>query len=409
LDGGPGGHTLAAADSLVQSFAPILRHRDVILFDQRGVGYSQPALDCPELQAAELATIEQDLDPAEQNANHLAALAACRDRLTAAGINLAAYHSAASAADLDALRRALGYDTWNLFGISYGTRLALTALRDYGDTGTIRSAVLDSVYPPQVDSQAILGPNAARALSLLFARCAADAACSAAYPNLETRFYALVDRLNAEPTPVVITDRQNRTTYRVPFNGDDLLETMFGMMYDANQIIQLPRMVAHLEQNRKTAVANWLTNGLYLTESAGMATSVQCTEEYPFASQAAFEANLADLPPQIAQWMAAYAAPLTGCDVWQVPAADPRENEPVRSDVPTLLLAGDYDPITPPDGARETAAHLSHAYYFEFAGQSHGVARHSCGIALVIAFLDQPDASPDAGCLERLYFGFITE
>ena len=85
------------------------------------------------------------------------------------------------------------------------------------------------------------------------------------------------------------------------------------------------------------------------------------------------------------------------------------ENEPMASDNPTLLLAGDYDPITPFSFAQETADYLSQAYYFEFEERSHAVVgSSSCGMELVTAFLNQPDLPPDATCLERLGFGFVT-
>ncbi len=411
LSGGPGGHALAAAEYFATIFDEILATRDLILFDQRGVGFSRPALECPETEEARLAHIEEYLQPEEEEAIFLEALAACRDRLTAEGIDLSAYHSAASAADLDDLRRALGYDRWNLLGISYGTRLALTAMRDFGQTGTIRSAVLAAVYPPQIDTLVEAGLNTDRAFDLLFARCAADAACAAAYPDLESRFYALVEALNREPTSVTVTDRLNRTTFRVPFDGDDLIYTFFGMMYAAGEIKYLPRRVAHLEQNRKTDLMDWLTDNLHPFNSLGMGLSVHCIEEFPFNRPADVEAAVEPLPSPLAQLgREAAAGQAARCRVWQVAPADPLENEPVVSDIPTLLLAGDFDPVTPPAFAERTAAHLTRAFYFELPGQSHDViGATDCGMELVTAFLDRPDTPPAAGCLQRLFFGFVTD
>ncbi|MCA9922216.1 MAG: alpha/beta fold hydrolase [Anaerolineales bacterium] len=413
LNGGPGIHTLIATDYFVTLFDDILAQRDLILFDQRGTGYSEPALDCPETTEAVFAHIESDLDSAEEHANYVAALTACHDRLTAAGINLSAYNSAAGAADLHELRHALGYETWNLLGISYGTRLALTAMRDFGSTGTIRSVILDSVAPPQADFLAEGGINVDHAFNLLFARCTADEACNNAYPNLETRFYALVDKLNDEPTPVVVTDRVSRTTYRVPFDGNDLIDIAFNMMYIPSQISTLPRMLSRLEQNGKGELTNLLTERLQRAEttSVGMRYSVQCSEEVPFNDPAAFEENQAALPAQLADFTEiALENDAANCDAWQVEPADPMENEPVISSIPTLILTGDYDPITPPTFAQETAEYLSHDYYFEFEGQSHSIlSSSSCGMELVIPFLNRPDTPPDDSCLEHQFFGFVTQ
>lgn len=412
LNGGPGAHTLAAADYFAAQFKDILDQRDLILFDQRGVGYSEPALDCPEIMAEKLVHLEADLDPAAEQANFQAALADCHARLTSDGINLSAYNSAANAADLDDLRQALGYETWNLLGVSYGTRLALTAMRDFGSTGTIRSVILDSVFPPQVDARAVAGADIDRAFNLMFTHCAANEACNKAYPDLKTRFYQLVDDLNQEPITVFVTDRETLTTYRVPFNGYDLIDTLFSMMYDADQIITLPRLLTRLERNSTSAISEWLTDWLHQPNytSLGMTYSTQCAEELPFNDLAQFEASLEGLPPQMAAYIQTNADNVAAiCALWQVEAADPLETEPVSSDIPTLLLSGDYDPVTPPSFAQDTAVYLDHAHTFEFEGQSHGiVASNQCGMELVVAFLDQPDAPPDGSCLEHLFFGFVT-
>lgn len=126
--------------------------------------------------------METDLDLAAKQANFQAALADCQARLTADGINLSTYNSTASAADLDDLRQALGYETWNLLGVSYGTRLALTAMRDFASSGTICSVILDSAFPPQVDARAVASADINRAFNLVFTRCADNEACNKAYP-----------------------------------------------------------------------------------------------------------------------------------------------------------------------------------------------------------------------------------
>jgi pimeloyl-ACP methyl ester carboxylesterase len=356
LWGGPGDYALFFAADHIETFDDILNQRDLILFDQRGVGYSEPVLDCPETEEARLANIEKDLDHAEEQAIYLAALTACYERLVATGINLSAYNSATSAADLHDLRQVLGYETWNLLGISYGTRLALTAMRDYGHTGAIRSVILDSVSPPHIDNLAEYGANTERAFNLLFARYAADDACHNAYPDLAARFYNLVDTLNNEPITVVVTDRVNEATYRVPFNGDDLMIILFDMMYCPNQIIYIPKILGQLEQGRTTTLSSWLTDSLYESAfvSMGMRLSAECAEEVAFTGIAEVQARTDGMPPQLALLVENEVDDnLTQCKVWQVEATDPVENEPVVSDIPTLLLAGDYDPITPPSFAQE--------------------------------------------------------
>jgi pimeloyl-ACP methyl ester carboxylesterase len=172
-----------------------LQRHDLILFEQRGVGRAEPNLDCPEFQAVNIGILRTGADESKVRSLLEDAAIACRDRLLGEGHDLAGYTTAASAADIADLRTSLGIEQWTLFGISYGTRLALTVMRDYPEG--IRSVILDSIYPPQVygfQEGPLLVP---RALKRLFARCAADEICSQDFPDIERRFRNLVARLDA--------------------------------------------------------------------------------------------------------------------------------------------------------------------------------------------------------------------
>jgi Predicted hydrolases or acyltransferases (alpha/beta hydrolase superfamily) len=222
LAGGPGGNALEGiAYSFNDNFAPFLADRDVIVFDQRGTGYSEPSLAAPELINLTYETLDQDLTPKEYNELSLEALSDCHDRLVAEGINLGAYNSAENAADLNDLRIALGYEEWNLFGVSYGTRLALTAMRDYPEG--IRSVILDSSCPLEVDLYYEGPTNANRAFRVFFDECASDLACSEAYPDLESVFYGVVDQLNSSPVIFPVTHPLSGETYDMLVDGDGLI------------------------------------------------------------------------------------------------------------------------------------------------------------------------------------------
>lgn len=217
LEGGPGGSALINWEDWMDS---ALRQRgDLILIDQRGTGYSSPTLDCVELN---------DLD--EDNPT-----AACRERLVNDGIDIAAYNSAENADDIADLIVALGLEEANLLGSSYGTRLALTVLRDRPER--IRSAIIEAVYPPNVnglDDQAIYGHQA---FEKLFANCAADAACNAAYPNLRNVFYDTLAMLNESPLEL----EEEGDLY--DYGGAELINEIFGLMYDVNAIPMLPGLI----------------------------------------------------------------------------------------------------------------------------------------------------------------------
>ena len=248
LAGGPGENALESLPLIFnRGLAPLLRDRDLIVVDQRGTGLSEPALDCPELNALTFELLrrdpgEQDLSVEQSIALSTAALSACRDRLVGEGVSLAAYTSAENAADLDALREALGYEQWNLYGVSYGSRLALTIMRDFPQG--IRSVILDSAFPPEVDLYSATPANVDRALTVLFEGCAADPACDAAYPGLETAFIEAVERLNDAPIVVSIVHPFTGERFEALIDGDATAGLLLQALYSTEIIPLLPEIIA---------------------------------------------------------------------------------------------------------------------------------------------------------------------
>jgi pimeloyl-ACP methyl ester carboxylesterase len=400
LSGGPGASALALSGYLFHTgLDKILDSRDLVIFDQRGTGYSQPSLNCPERQAITPQLLDGSLSKAEEDRLIVDVFQRCHDRLSAQGIDLSAYTSAASAADVEDLRRVLGYPQLNLHSVSYGTRLALTVMRD--DPQGVRSVVLDSTLPLQVNLYTALAPNAARAFKVLFDRCAADRACSQAYPDLETSFYNLVDQLNANP--LMVNVQANGSVYPVRVDGDLLVDVLFTGLYNPSVISYMPKMISDIQQGNTAILKERL--GLYFDTSTalGLQMSMICAEEIPFSSpEEAFDLAQGT-PPQIANFFPASVQPLfTACQAW---GADPdlRENLPVTSNVPALVLGGEFDPITPPSWGRMAVENLSQAYFYEFPANGHWVTRSSgCAISMMLAFLEEPDTPPDSGCIAKI-------
>jgi pimeloyl-ACP methyl ester carboxylesterase len=270
----------------------------------------------------------------------------CRDRLLGQGVDLSAYHSAASAADLNDLRLALGYDRLNLYAISYGTRLALTLMRDRPES--VRSAVLDSVYPLQVNLYTALAPNADRAFNVFFQQCAADPGCNTSYPDLRAVFYQLVDQLNANP--IALSMYVGGVEQSVRLDGGLLIDVLFVGLYNPTVTASMPQMIHNVRQGDYEILRDRLAQYFDPGGALGMQMSVQCAEEIPFNAVEEAYAAAQGLPPQIAAFYPVTVRPLFAvCSAWTGIAPDPRENLPVVSDIPTLIFAGDHDPITPPD------------------------------------------------------------
>lgn len=402
LDGGPGGSTLEPLPfSFSQAWEPLLDDRDLIMFDQRGVGYSVPSLDCPEEREYSFSTLDQDLDPEREYAGEIAAITKCHDRLVAEGIDLEQYNSAENAADVADLRIALGIDEWNLLGISYGTRLAETVMRDH--PAGVRSVVLDSTYTPDVNLFSEGPANFDRALAQLWDGCELDSDCAARYPNLEDRFYALVDRYEATPIRMPVRDFLNGGSWDVLVDGELILGTVFQGLYSEQVIPLLPQMIEELENNETATISLLESNALANAEfvSLGMNLSVHCSEEIPFTTQEDIDAGL--------RGFEALQDPFDGttvldtCDRWESGSAAPLENEPVRSTIPTLVMAGEYDPITPPAWGANAATFLDNSTFVEFTGLGHGTSiAGDCPLSVVFSFMASPSAAPNVDCVASM-------
>ncbi len=401
LNGGPGAHTLQFLEGLTKPFGPFLASRDVIVFDQRGVGYSQPDLACPELNPDTLPN--QSIDEALPLI--LGALSTCKQRYESQGVNLAAYNSAQSAADLDDLRLALGYEQLNLFGASYGTRYALTMMRDRPEG--IRSVILASVYPPEVNLYDSV-QNANRAFDTLFEGCAASLTCNLFYPNLKSVFYETVEQLDTQPIILSIeTDSGEVRDYEV--TGARLIDAVFNLLYFAEGTALLPQLIYDLHDGiydlPRQMLAASSTASISENFSEGMAFSVQCSEEVPFVVRDDLLTSAAAYPEPIRQYiherlLFTDLSPEL-CQAWLVAHPDPIENQPVHSDIPTLVLAGGYDPVTPPAWSREAASNLSHSYFYEFPTLGHSIGG-VCPMAVMLSFVGDPTRPPAAGCMSRM-------
>lgn len=400
LDGGPGAYTLELlGEDARRYFRDFLGERDLILFDQRGIGYSEPSLDCPEIEEAHtLNLLKSSLDGTQVVEE---ALLACRDRLQAQNISLSAYSSRENAADVVDMARVLGYTEFNLMGGSYGTRLALTVMRDYPDQ--VRSAILDSTYPPQVDSFLFASAaNMERSLELLFAACIDDEACDAAYPNLRNVFYKVIDLHNQTPVTLSVYDFRQDRQQDVLIDGERLIRIVWSLLYSSQSLPYIPEMIYELRYSDYETL-EWLASSYfsqYTYVSEGMYYAVECNEDVPFMTLENLLALSAGVNPRV--WESLVQTPdfLGFCADWMDVTPDPLENEAVYSTVPTLIFSGEYDPITPPAWGELVAATLPNSYVFEFPGLSHGVvSAHECPTQMARTFLRNPSRAPNSVCL----------
>jgi pimeloyl-ACP methyl ester carboxylesterase len=413
LAGGPGLNLLESAPlNFEQTFAPLMAERDLILFDQRGTGFSEPSLACPELVDSLYEMLDDQLSSDEIAEQNSKALFECRDRLVKDGVDLSAYNSGESASDVNALREALGYDKWNLYGTSYGTRLAQTVMRDHPKG--IRAVVLDSVYPIAANMLTEMPGNVSRSMEWFFSTCTDDAACSEAYPNFEDTFFKMIDELNAEPVVVEVPNVFTGARHEVLVGGDALLSLFFQSLYHPELSSLFPKMATDMQMGDYGLLTGYIANWLVKLDfvSHGMQISVQCHEEAAFTNTDEVSEALAvypDLEDFFNQSISSGDLGLSICEQWGAGEAEPFENLAIESELPTLIIAGEHDPVTPPSWGRDVAFGLSNHRFFEFPGVGHGPSlSHDCARSVALSFLNNPEAEPDGSCIADMSFSFVT-
>lgn len=405
LQGGPGGAIVSELGSyLSRSIAPSwIGDRDLILLDQRGDGLSQPSLACGELTDLKYQYLDANISNDRQIALQAEAARRCRDRLIRAGNDLTAYSSIADAADVADVGPALGYREVNLYGVSYGTRVALTVMRLF--PSGIRSVVLDSVIPPRINTYLDVATSGLRAFNTLFDGCARDRACNAAFPRLGDVFYRLIARLNAHPIRFSSQANGVGKRYTVLLNGDGLADVLFQALYVTELIPVLPGMIYQIDHGSIGLLAAvYGVIGFDDSLNLGVYYSVQCGEDAPSVTPSGAVAAVGALPAMLRpSQLTVILSDLAVCRVWHARRAPPAQHDPVSSAIPTLLLAGEYDPITPPANARAAARTLRRGYVFVFPGMGHGVfPSGQCARAMTRRFLDAPTTKPSAGCLASM-------
>ena len=401
LEGGPGGPSLDNLAHYITSanYSRFVFTHDLIMFDQRGTGYSTPSLKCPETLQLQFETLDMHLSATDSERLQLQALRTCHDRLVRSGVDLNAFNSLENAADVHDLILALGYKQANLYGVSYGTRLALTTMRLY--PSVIRSVVLDSVYPPQ-KNRTDLPSVAQHIFNVLFQGCAADAHCDHLYPHLDSVFYQLVTDLNANPAHFQTTDATTNKSYNVVMAGNDFVFVLFNTLYVTQAIPVLPQMIFQVRDHNYMLLSQiYGAVEFDNTFSDGMFYSDECSEDWDFLTQHDIAAAMQGITPQIQPALQSeLQQEYDACRLWHVQQSPAAQKQPVVSDIPTLVLSDEYDPITPPANGRLAAQTLKNSYYFLFPGLGHGAEYNSpCVDSIISAFDDSPTQKPSDACV----------
>lgn len=385
IAGGPGQSAIDNAASFNTMLNKVRQQRDILLIDQRGTGRSN-LLNCDAGSQSLLAFNDDNVDS-------LAEAQKCRDQLT--GSDVTQYGSLNAVKDFEAVRAHLGYKKLHLYGISYGTRMAQLYMRLYPEH--LATVTLDGIVPMQ-QSVLEIGSAIERGFDLLFKDCQETAACHAEFPELKAEFDQVVAKLSQGPIMEQVHD---------PVTGEKTLLTLtrakfYGAIRMALYQTNVRALVPHaIHQAAKGNYQPLL--GLYAltTDGAGMAmgmhASVVCGEDIHRITPAMREqAKTSYVGKTMLDSLEA------SCSVWKVPPVDASFSEPIKSDIPTLLLSGEIDPATPPSWGELAMEKLTNAKHFIAPYATHGVAYQSCANNLVAELVRTGSVKDlDSECLQK--------
>lgn len=416
LAGGPAEKILHFMAEEYENFARYFAiNREVIIIEQRGVGWSQPSLDCPEYTEAFLDILDFDVNGREITARQageytIEVLLRCAERLGQIA-HLPSYNSRENAADVNDLRRALGYERLNLHAVSYGSNLALHVLRHYPET--VRSAALEAAKPLDRSLHG-LPASTARKLEAIFDACAADPVGRDTFPNLRQVYFDTLKRLDENPVRLEVVSAADGEPFVVLLNSVTLAFAVSQLIRRTSHIPAVPMAIFAASRGDYSFIRRFysflplILNGL----SVGMYFSVTSREMTPLYTREAYEANVAKLSIGGQYWDFYPPGRVNFAlrQPWGSGKVEKAELAPVASDVPTLILGGEFDPNAEPDDMKEIAATLKNSYTYQTPWMGHAVSGNECAHRMIRAFFDDPTQAPDSSCLKQWQeeFRFMT-
>jgi pimeloyl-ACP methyl ester carboxylesterase len=391
LAGGPGSAATEVVPFALQLHGSLLQDRDFLFVDQRGTGGSNP-LVCELYDPADPRSALGDFFPP-------AAIQACRTRLEERA-DLRLYTTAIAADDLDDVRAAFGYETLTIHGVSYGTRAALVYMRRHPER--VRAAVLEGAAPPDVFMPVAFARDAQRALDGVLAACEADAACSSAFPTVRADARRAFAGLESGPVEVRVLEPERGDVVQVALSRDLAAEAVRYMLYSAGTAGFLPVVLNRAAGGDYGALAEFALFGrtsIVASGANGMYLSVTCAEDLPWADEV--EAERAAEGTFLRDYRLRQQG--DACRLWPRGDVPADFADPVRVAVPTLILSGEWDPVTPPAQGDLVASRLPASRHLVIPGAGHGaggLVNAACVHGIATAFMAHPSTDDlDTACL----------
>ncbi len=392
IAGGPGQGSIEFYLQVKGALESVRRNRDILLVDQRGTGDSS-RMDCPIDDDALLFETELSLETTVEYVE------ACLQDLPH---DPRYFTTSVAVTDLEAARQALGYTRLNLYGVSYGSRVAQHFARRYPES--TRTVIIDGVVPPQISLGPEIATESQKAVDNILARCTADAGCNERFPDIAATFERVVAQLREAPVEVAVPHPNTGRVQQVTFGLGQFAGAVRLLVYNPNTIALLPLFVHEAGQGNYAPLASqFMLTALSMRDAIaiGMHNAVMCTEDMPF-----LDPEMIDHTAIATSYMGSFQLETLEamCAIWPAGPIDPGFKTPLATDIPFLLLSGDADPITPPRYAEMAAVELENAAHLVGKHQGHGQIIVGCTGRIVADFVTGADpANLDTECLERSF------
>lgn len=409
IEGGPGAGGIKGIWGWLKH--PLRSNSTIILADVRGTGFSLPKF-CPELGKKFLEILAKNQKATEDEQQKTIAAAACKQDLLNRDIDLNAYNSKSIAKDLNALKKALGYQNWNVYGTSYGTYTAQVYANDFPED--IKSLILDSSISDISNYYNQNTTNYANSLEKVFSACKNDPNCNKQYPYLENVYYETLEKLEKNPITVKV-DKKIIPAGAFTYNAEDFKIAIQQALYQKKLIELLPLLITEFnrgDKNTLSALVAAFSGALGL--DYGQYYCVSCNETVPFNSIAAFDANAAKYK-KLKGGLSFYKSDFLVCDKWNLVGATKSKSTNDLSNLsavkaPVLVLAGAFDPITPASNGKVTVNRFKNGFLVSAPVFGHAPGFSKIGAKIIGDFVGNPNKKPDVSGFQSVAkVNFITD
>lgn len=393
IEGGPGEGGIGRIWTWLKH--PARMNNDIVIFDTRGVGLSEPKL-CPDLGKEFLEILASDQSKAEDEAQKVMAAVKCQQDISNRAIDVGAYNSLSVAKDLNALKKSLNLTKWNVYGVSYGTHVAQVYTNEFPED--VNTLILDSAIPDVSKYYTNNTSNYMSSLNKVFEICKNDPTCNTRYPDLQKTYFETIKKLEANPITVKVGEdiiSEGSFTY----NAEDFKIAIHQSLYNEELIEVLPLLITAFNQrNENTLGALVEAFSAALRLDYGAYFCATCKEAIPLNTLESFKED-ASKYAQLNGGLSFYQSDFAVCEKWGIvndKFSDLNSDSSNLSvmNTPVLIFSGEFDPITPAINGKHTAEKFKNAHLINVANAGHAPSLLLDGAIAISDFIENPDQKP---------------